>query len=419
MIFPVAGVTRIVKAARDRLPDRVAIGVLTKMFPPELVDAVVEQAQAREQRKRSLPARLTTYFTLAMWLWREHGYEEVLRQLLDGLAWAGVDGDSDGPDEADVAWSGSITKARVRLGIEPVRLMFSRVAGPVAVPDTPGCFWRGRRLSMIDGSCVDVPASTANRAAFDGPSNGDGPGAFPQVRLVAHAECGTKALLDATFDGYLVAETVLAERLLPSFTAGMLVMADRNFLSWSLWRKAVATGADLLWRASASFRLPVVERLPDGSYLSVLRPPRKKDGEPITVRVIEYTVTTTDTDGATTSELFCMVTNLLDPGEAPIEDIPALYHQRWSGETMLDAVKTELRGGPDVLLRSQSPDGVRQEMWALFCLYQGLADLIGDAARHHRTDPDRISFLRARNAARRSVPRIQADFPPSTVATRP
>src|SRR6266496_4709117 len=166
MIFRMAGVTRIVKAARDRLPDRVAIGVLTKTFPPELVDEVVDEAQAREQRKWSLPARLTTYFTLAMWLWREHGYEEELRQLLDGLGWAGVDGDSDGPDEADVAWSGSITKARVRLGVEPVRLMFSRVAGPVAQQGTPGCFWRGRRLSMIDGSCVDVPASKANRAAF-------------------------------------------------------------------------------------------------------------------------------------------------------------------------------------------------------------------------------------------------------------
>jgi len=161
----------------------------------------------------------------------------------------------------------------------------------------------------------------------------------------------------------------------------------------------------------------VLERLSEGSYLSVLRPPRKKDGEPITVRVVEYTVTTTDTDGATIRELFCMVTNLLDPDQAPIEDIAALYNERWSGETMLGAVKTELRGGPDVLLRSQSPDGVRQEMWALFCLYQGLADLIGDAARHHRSDPDRISFPRARNAARRSVPQIQAGFSPSTAAT--
>lgn len=240
-----AGETRIVRTARDRLPDRVAIGVLTKTFPPGLVDAVIDEAQARELRKRSLPARLTAYFTLAMWLWREHGYEEVLRQLIDGLGWSGA-----GPDEAD------------------------------------------------------------------------------------------------------------------------------------------------------------------GSYLSALRPPRKKDGEPITVRVIEYTVTTRDEHGATTSELFCLATTLLDFQAWPIEEFPALYHERWRVETLLDAVKTDLRGGPDILTRSQSPDGTRQEIWALLCLYQALADLVGDAARHHRVDPDRISFLCARNTARRSVSRIRADFPP-------
>jgi hypothetical protein len=199
----------------------------------------------------------------------------------------------------------------------------------------------------------------------------------------------------------------------------MLVMADRQFLSWRLWRDAAATGAHLLWRASDSFGLPVIERLPDGSYLSVLRAPRKKDGDPITVRVIEYTVTTTDEHSVEHSELFCLVTTMLDPDAAPIEQIPALYHERWRGQTMLDAVKTDLRGGPGVVARSQHPDGVRQEMWALFCLYQALADLVGDAARHYRIDPDRISFLRVRNAARRSVPRIQADFPPSTIAARP
>src|SRR6266540_3178809 len=402
MIFRVAGATRIVKAARDRLPDRVAIGVLTKTFPPELVVAVIDQAEAREQRKRSLPARLTLYFTLAMWLWRESGYEEVLRQLLEGLA-----------------WSGSITKARVRLGPDAPRLLFARVAGPVGSPDMPGCFWRGLRLTVIDGSTMDVPDSPANRVAFDGPSNADGPGAFPQVRLVAHAECGSKALLDATFDGYRVGETTLAARLLGSLGPGMLVMADRQFLGWRLWRDAAATGAHLLWRASDAFTLPVLERLSDGSYRSQLPPPRKRDGPPIPVRVIEYTVTTTDAHGAEHSELFCLVTTMLDPDDAPIEEIPALYHERWRGETMLDAVKTDLRGGQDVVARSQHPDGVRQEMWALFCLYQALADLVGDAARHYRIDPDRVSFLRARNAARRSVPRIQADFPPSAIAARP
>lgn len=259
---------RIVRAARDRLPDRVAIGVLTKTFPPELVDAAIDEAKAWEQRKRSLPARLTTYFTLAMWLWREHGYEEVLRQLVDGLGWSGA-----GPAEADVAWSGSITKARARLGVEPLGLLFGRVAGPIVTGEMPGCFWRGLRLTAIDGSTLDVPNSAQNRVEFDGPSNSDGLGAFPQVRLLVHAECGTKALLNAAFDGYRTAETALAGRVLGFFGPGMLVLADRNFLSWKLWRDAAATRADLLWRVSDSFTLPVVERLADGSYLSVLNPP--------------------------------------------------------------------------------------------------------------------------------------------------
>jgi hypothetical protein len=331
MIFPVAGVTRIVKAARDRLPDRVAIGVLTRTFPPELVDEVIDEAKAREQRRRSLPARLTVYFVLAMWLWREHGYEEVLRQLLDGLAWSGAD--DGGPDEADVAWSGSIAKARTRLGPDPLRLLFTRAAGPTGSPEMPGCFWRGRRLSVIDGSTMDVADSKENRAAFDGPSNDAGPGAFPQVRLLVHAECGSKALLEAVFDGYRVAETVLAARVLGSFGPGMLVMADRQFLSWKLWRDAAATKADLLWRVSASFTLPLIKRLPDGSYLSRLNPPRTKDGDPITARVIEYTVTTRDEHGEQHSELFCLATTMLNPDTAPIEEIPALYHERWRGSS--------------------------------------------------------------------------------------
>jgi hypothetical protein len=410
----VAGVTRVVKAARDRLPDRVAIGVLTKMFPPELVDAVIDQAQARELRKRSLPARLTVYFTLAMWLWREHGYEEVLRQLIDGLGWSGA-----GPDETDVAWSGSITKARARLGVEPLRLLFEQVAGPIASEATPGCFWRGLRLTAIDGSTMDVPDSPANRAAFDGPGNAEHHSAFPQVQLLLHAECGTKALLNACFDGYRTAEQTLAVRLFDSLGPGMLVLADRNFLGYKLWRDAAATGAQLVWRVRGSVPLPVLERLEDGSYLSRLKPLRKSWGDPITMRIIEYSVTTRDEHGTTISELFCLATTLLDPQAWPIEEFPAIYHERWRIETLLDAVKTDLRGGTDVLTRSQSPDGTRQEIWALLCLYQALADLVTDAARHHRVDPDRISFLRARNTARRSVSRITADFPPSSTAARP
>lgn len=131
------------------------------------------------------------------------------------------------------------------------------------------------------------------------------------------------------------------------------------------------------------------------------------------MRIIEYSVRTRDEHGTSISELFYLATTLLDPQAWPIEDFPAIYRERWRIETVLDAVKTDLRGGTSVLTRSQSPDGTRQEIWALLCLYQALADMVGDVARHHRVDPDRISFLRARNTARRSVSRITADFPPS------
>lgn len=413
MVVSVAGVTREVKAARDRLPDRVAVGVLTRTFPPESVDEAIEGAGARELRRRALPARMTAYFTLGMWLWPEHGYEEVLRQMTDGLSWAGLDGEA-GDEVGDVPWSGSIAKARARLGPEPLRAMFSQVAGPVGAKETPGVFWRGLRLTAVDGSTLDVPDSDKNRDVFGGPSNAGGDGPFPQVRLVTHAECGTRALIGAVFDGYEVSEIELTRRLLPSFGEDMLVLADRNFPGYELWRDAAATGAHLLWRMSAAFTLPVLERLPDGTYLSALKPPRKSGGPPIPVRVIEYTVTTVGQDGTeAVSELFCLATTLLDPVKWPVEEIPDLYPERWNNETLLDAVKTDLRGGADVVLRSQSPDGVRQETWALLCVYQALSQLRTDAAAHHKVDPDRISFTRVRNAARRSVSKIGAAFPPS------
>jgi hypothetical protein len=156
-----------------------------------------------------------------MWLRREHGYKEVLRQLIDGLGWSGA-----GPDDADVAWSGSITKVRARLGVEPLRLLVARVADPVAHPSMPGCFWCGLRLTSIDGSTPDVPNGQENRAEFDRLSNDARPGAFPQVCLVVHVKCGTKALWNATFDGFRTAEAVFAGRLFDSFTAGSLVLAD-------------------------------------------------------------------------------------------------------------------------------------------------------------------------------------------------
>lgn len=404
-----AGVTREALAAEDRLPDRVGIGLLTRVFPPELVDAVIEETGARERRYRALPARLMVYLVLALWLFMRSSYGMVLEKLTAGLAWSGL---SD--QDWEVPRSGSITKARHRLGPLVMARLFQRVAGPVAAADTPGAWWRELRVCSLDSSTLDVPDTPFNDAVFGRPSNNKAPGPFPQVRIMALAENGTKTLIDAAIEGYCVDERTVARRILPSLAPGMLVLADRGFPGYHLWTDAAATGAHLAWRIPASFALPMLTPLADGTYLSRLNPPRQKNQPtppPIPVRVIEYTVTTTDTsDNTTTSELFCLITTLLDPATAPAMELAQLYHQRWQIETGLGALKTEQRGS-GIVLRSHQPAGVLQEIWAMFCVYQAVRELAFQAATHASLDPSQISFKHAIETARDSATR---DFSPSS-----
>ena len=393
-----AGVTREVKASEERLPDRISIGVLARAFPTALLDEVVEQAGVRELRYRRLPARLMMVFTLACWLFMRSGYGLVLAKLTDAHAL-----DEQGWGDWQAPRTGSITKAKAKLGAEPFKLLFARSAGPVGVPATPGAFFAGLRVATVDGFTLDVPDTTENAEFFGRGGNGsDTPNPFPQLRALVLAECGTRVLLGAAYGTSSTGEQTLAEDLLPAMGPGMLVLADRNFASWRLWRAAVATGAQLCWRMSASFTLPVLEVLPDGMYLSELRPPRKKDGPPIRVRVIEYSVLTVDPDGQETSELFALATTLLDPEAYPAIELAQLYHERWQAETGIGDLKTVIRGGPEVVLRSKTPAMVEQEFWALLCVYQAIRDLISYAAPTG-LDPGRISFTRAFHAARDSA----------------
>ncbi|HEX5114433.1 MAG TPA: IS4 family transposase [Pseudonocardiaceae bacterium] len=395
---------------QTRLPDQVSIGVLTSVFPPALVDEVIEYAHARELRKRSLPARLVVYFTLAMWLFAGHGYDTVLRNLVEGLAWTKI-----GWGDWRVPSTGSITKARARLGPGPLELLFRAVAGPVGDPATPGVCWRGLRLVSLDGTSLEIPASDDNTAQFGRPTGTDDhQGAYPQVSLVALAECGTRALIDAAFGSYTTGEQDLARALAPSMTADMLVLADRNFPGGPMWTAATAGGAQLLWRVKTNqFALPVEQVLPDGTYLSSFTSGRGKTRIHIRMRVIHYTVTTTDAvTGEQATEAFCLVTTLFDPQAAPAAELAGLYHQRWQIETLFDALKTTQRGGSTQILRSHSPEGVRQEIWAMLCVYQALRSLMATAAQTADTPPLRISFTRALHAARRSLAAAAA-FPPA------
>jgi hypothetical protein len=416
------------------LPDRVSIGALTKAFPPELVDHVVEMTGTREVRRRLLPARLMVYFVLALWLFRGRncGYGRVLSKLVDGLYHRRrgrqlLDGVLDPAGWVDAGqgrrWRppniSNLSRARVRLGADPLHMLFDAVAGPVggspegsAGDPVPGVFCCGLRVVSIDGSTSDLPDTKENAAFFSRPTNDTRDGAFPQVRWLAAAESGTGALLGATFGPYTVGEQTLARDLLAALGPDMLVLCDRNFLSHALARDVLATGAHILWRASASFTLTPIEVLSDGTYLAVLRPRRKADGPPITVRVIEYTVHTSPADSAgeeQTSEVFTLVTDLLDPEAYPALDLACAYPMRWGCETVIGHHKTDMGEGMPTL-RSKDPEGVAQEMWALFAVYQAIHTLIGTAVDATGIPPNQISFPQALTAVTDTV---TADFPPS------
>ena len=407
------------------LPDRMSVGALTRAFPPELVDRVVATTDTRELRRRLLPARLVVYFVLALWLFRgpNCGYGRVMGKLADALYHRRrgeqlLEGvlDPEGWVEAGDGrrWRppniSSLARARARLGADPLHMLFDEVAGPVGAQDAAGVFCCRLRVVSIDGSTTDVPNSTENVEYFGRPSNATRAGAFPQVRWVVAAESGTGALVGATIGPYTVGEQTLARDLLAAFGPGMLVLADRNFLSHALAREVLATGAHILWRASASFTLRPITVLADGSYLAQLHPARTAGGPPITIRVIEYTVHSSGPDGIEEpSEVFCLVTDLLDVEAYPALDLACAYPMRWGCETVIGHHKTDMGQG-NAVLRSKDPEGVAQEMWALFAVYQAIHTLIGAAVDATGIPPDQISFPHALSAVTDTV---TAGFPPS------
>jgi len=390
------------------LSDLVSVGVLTRVFPPELVDEVIAEAGRTEQRNRSLPARVMAYFAVGMALYSEGSYADVLGQLTDGLAWA-----SGWADSYTTPSKSAIFQARQRLGHEPLAALFARVATPLATPTMPGSWLAGRRLVAIDGTCLDVADTAQNAEFFGRPGVNKGErAAFPQARIVALAECGTHAVFAAQIGTYHQSEIILTERLLPRLDPAMLLLADRGFFSYALWRKAIGTGADLLWRVrtdKAGPKATHLRDLEDGSWLAHLRrstPAAARREEPMLVRVVDYTID----DGRANTGTYRLFTTLLDPTEASAVDLAAAYQQRWEVELAFDELKTHQRG-PRTVLRSKSPELVQQEIWGHLCCHYAIRTLMADVAAHSGHDPDRLSFVAALRITRQSVAQ-QGAFPP-------
>jgi Insertion element 4 transposase N-terminal/Transposase DDE domain len=390
--------------AGSRITDYVSLGVVAKTFPLDKIRAVLATTGKESARQRNLPAHVVTYYVIALALYMQSSYREVLRCLLEGIQWLLE------PSAAiDVAGNSGISQARTRLGWEPLRQLHDEVVRPVAVAATKGAWYRNRRLVSLDGSTLDVADEKGNSEAFGRPGASRGESAYPQIRFVSLVENGTHILFGSRMADYATSENALAKTVLPSLKKGMLCLADRGFFGFEMWKQAAATGADLLWRAKKNILLPREKRLPDGSYLSRIyasEKDRRHQTDGIPVRVIEYRL-----EGIEGSEpLYRLVTTVLGCEQTPATELAALYHERWEIETALDELKTHLRG-KNIVLRSKTPDLVRQEFYGLLMAHFAVRGLMHEAALSADEDPDRLSFLHAVRVVRRKMAAFAAISP--------
>jgi hypothetical protein len=407
--MPLVGFTLTEERARSHLGEQAVLAAVQQAIPDEAIDAVIAETGTQERRKRRLPARLVVAFVLALGLWAREGLVGVISNLVDGLR------------EQDPspwrAWQppvkSALSKARRRLGVRPLYLLFRRLAGPVAPAGLAGAFLCGRRLMALDGTTFDLPDTPENARAFGRPSTTlkDGTrrwGPFPQVKLVWLVEVGTHVVCDLVIRPWAISEVPLARRLLRSVEAGMLVLWDRGLHSYDQLRATRDRGADFLGRVPAGVRLDPEELLADGSWLTTVAPsdPARRHEDGLLVRVIEYTID--DPTRPRPDERYRLVTSLLDPHEAPARLLALEYHQRWEVETAIAEVKVhQLDRRPQPHLRSRHPREVVQEVYGLVLAHRAIRCLMAEAAARADLDPDRLSFTDTLRLLRRSIPRWQ------------
>ena len=395
-----------------RVTDYIALGVVAKIFPVELIHTILKETGRESARHRQLPAHVVFYYVIALALFSEVSYGEVLRCLVEGLEWLGDD------TVRRIRRSGrsAISQARARLGVEPLRRMLEATVLPIASPKTRGAWYGDWRLVSIDGTTLDLADTVSNEQALGRPGASRGKSAFPQLRMVSLAENGTHVLFGTEWGRYSDSENALARKVLAHLEAGMLCLADRGFFGYALWKQAAATGADLLWRVKKNADLPCDRRLPDGSYLSKIfasRKDRRRDRDGRVVRVIEYQL-----EGVADGEsLYRLITTVLDDGKAPAQELATLYHDRWEIENVFDEFKTHLRGRQAVL-RSKTPELVEQELYGFLLAHFAIRGLMHEAALKSDLDPDRLSFVHTVRVVRRKLHCFTA-IPPSAVGSAP
>jgi len=391
-----------------KLTEKIGLGALAKIIPAREVDKALEACGGKEQRHRLLPSRVVVYYIIIMTIYSHAGYREVLRIMVEGLKelFKNQEGWS-------VPGKAAVTKARRRVGMATMKELFRNIVKPIAIKKTKGAWYRGWRLTSLDGTTLDIADTDENEAEFGRPGNGrsENKSAYPQVRLVMLCEQGTHVLADVEIGNLATGEQKMARNLFRSFEPEMLNLADRNFFGYELWKEARATGAQLLWRVKKNLILEPVDIFEDGSFTAWIYPgpkERRKKQDGILVRVIEYTIN--DSGRMDTEPKYCLITTILNPDDAPAHELACLYEQRQEIEFTFDEIKTHQRG-PGVVLRSKTAQGVIQEIYGYLLAHFAIRSIMHDAALALDIDPDRVSFTHAVRIIRRKFQRFQSFSP--------
>lgn len=387
----------------------VNIASFIRQYPLKRVKEVLKKTKRASRRERVLPTHVVFYYVIALALFANESYREILRWMMEGLNYT----DRCRVILKKIPVKSAITQARQRLGIEPLKAIYEEFVKPIATQKTKGAWYRQWRIVSVDGSTVDVADTPENAKEFGRVKGIKHDSAYPKMRFATLVENGTRVLFGMAFGSYAISELELAKKVIPHLRPGMLCLADRYYLGYDFWTAASKTGADLLWRLRKTIILPAEIILSDGSYLSTLYPSardRKHRTNGVVVRVVEYKLQ--GIKGA--QPYYRLVSTVLDPKMAPAEELAALYHERWQIETALSEVKSHLPGGK-ILLRSKTPELVRQEFYGLMLAYFAIRGIMHEAALEADIGPNELSFLHAVRVIRRKLQQF-IFFPPAAVA---
>lgn len=398
------------KSDGHRFSDTISFAVISRFIPCDKINSVLDRVNRNTKRTRLLPSHIMIYYIIALGFYFESSSREVLRFLLDSFR-------NLLPEEnlISTACKSAISQARTRIGKEPLIILYNEVVQPIAVQNTSGAYYKNKLLVAMDGSTLGVADTEENTLYFGKPKYGSsiglkGEAAFPVMRFLALVEIGTRVIFEVVYSKFSTSEYDLGKMILGKVKPNMLVLSDRMFFTYETWTIALTGGADLLWRVKKNAKLDVIEKLPDGSYLSRIYPSEKekrRNENGIDVRVIEYQIKGKD-------ECYRLITTMLDHNEAPALELAALYVQRWTIETVYDELKNHTRE-KKIFLKSKTPDLAIQEFYGLLLAHYAIRGVMHEAALQAKLPPGELSFVHSVRVVRRKL-KAFSGFSPSTDA---